>query len=38
VEKAYEKVTGHKVLHMSVHLDEGYIDTDGKPQYNPMLM
>jgi hypothetical protein len=26
------------VLHMSVHLDEGYIDTDGKPQYNPMLM
>lgn len=33
--KAYEKVTGHKVLHMSVHLDEGYIDTDGKPQYNP---
>jgi len=33
--KAYEKVTGHKVLHMSVHLDEGYMDTDGKPQYNP---
>jgi len=32
---AYEKVTGHKVLHMSVHLDEGYMDTDGKPQYNP---
>jgi hypothetical protein len=26
------RVTGHKVLHMSVHLDEGYIDTDGKPQ------
>jgi hypothetical protein len=32
---AYEKTTGHKVLHMSIHLDEGYIDTTGKPQYNP---
>ena len=32
---AYEQATGHKVLHMSVHLDEGYIDTAGKPQYNP---
>jgi len=32
---AYEQATGHKVLHMSVHLDEGYMDTDGKPQYNP---
>ena len=32
---AYEKETGHKVLHMSVHLDEGYVDTHGKPQYNP---
>jgi hypothetical protein len=32
---AYEKTTGHKVLHMSIHLDEGYIDTAGKPQYNP---
>jgi hypothetical protein len=33
--KAYEKETGHKVLHMSIHLDEGYIDTTGTPQYNP---
>ena len=32
---AYEKETGHKVLHMSVHLDEGYLDALGKPQYNP---
>lgn len=32
---AYEKSTGHKVLHISIHLDEGYIDTQGKPQYNP---
>lgn len=31
----YEKTTGHKVLHMSVHLDEGYLDDKGKPQYNP---
>lgn len=34
-QKAYEKATGHKVLHMSIHLDEGYIDSAGKPQYNP---
>ena len=33
--KAYEQTTGHKVLHMSVHLDEGYMDTQGKPVYNP---
>ena len=32
---AYEEETGHKVLHMSVHLDEGYLDALGKPQYNP---
>jgi len=32
--RAYEKATGHKVLHMSVHLDEGYLDDKGKPQYN----
>lgn len=32
---AYEEATGHKVLHMSVHLDEGYIDATGHPQYNP---
>ena len=33
--KAYEQTTGHKVLHMSIHLDEGYIDKAGNPQYNP---
>jgi hypothetical protein len=33
--KAYEKETGHQVLHISIHLDEGYIDADGSPQYNP---
>lgn len=32
---AYEKATGHKVLHISIHLDEGYMGTDGKPVYNP---
>lgn len=33
--KEYEKATGHKVLHMSVHLDEGYLDALSQPQYNP---
>lgn len=32
---AYEKATGHKVLHMSIHLDEGYIDKAGAVHYNP---
>ena len=32
---AYENATGHKVLHMTIHLDEGYLDKDGKPHYNP---
>ena len=32
---AYEKATGHQVLHMSIHLDEGYIDTAGAVHYNP---
>ena len=30
----YEKMTGHKVLRADVHLDEGYIDADGRPQFN----
>jgi hypothetical protein len=30
----YEKLTGHKVLRADLHLDEGYIDDNGKPQYN----
>jgi chemotaxis protein histidine kinase CheA len=33
--KAYEKATGHQVLHLSIHLDEGYLDAAGQPQYNP---
>ena len=32
---AYENATGHKVLHMTIHLDEGYLDKNGKPHYNP---
>ncbi len=32
--KEYEAITGHKVLRADVHLDEGYIDTSGKPQFN----
>ena len=31
---AYEKMTGHKVLRADVHLDEGYIDAAGQPQFN----
>jgi regulator of replication initiation timing len=33
--KEYEKATGHQVLHLSIHLDEGYLDATGHPQYNP---
>lgn len=29
----YEKLTGHAVLHMTAHLDEGYME-DGEPRYN----
>ena len=32
--KAYEAMTGHKVLRADVHLDEGYIDATGHAQYN----
>lgn len=32
--KDYEAMTGHKVLRADVHLDEGYIDADGKPHFN----
>ena len=32
--KAYEAMTGHKVLRADVHLDEGYIDANGHAQYN----
>ena len=31
---AYEKATGHKVLHMAIHLDEGFVDSEGTPHYN----
>lgn len=30
----YEKLTGHKVLRADVHLDEGYVDSDGQPKFN----
>jgi hypothetical protein len=30
----YEKLTGHKVLRADIHLDEGYIDDKGQPQFN----
>jgi cell division septum initiation protein DivIVA len=30
----YEKLTGHKVLRADIHLDEGHMDADGKPQFN----
>ena len=33
--KAYEQATGHAVLHMSIHLDEGFIDETGEPKYTP---
>ena len=32
---AFEESTGMRVLHMSIHLDEGYINEAGDPQYNP---
>ena len=32
---AYELATGHQVLHISIHLDEGYIDKAGAVHYNP---
>lgn len=30
----YEIITGHKVLRADVHLDEGFVDASGKPQFN----
>lgn len=32
--KEYEKATGHRVLHMAIHGDEGFINSKGKPEYN----
>lgn len=32
---AYQKETKHAVLHICVHLDEGYVGEGGKPIYNP---
>lgn len=32
--EAYEKLTGQRVLNISVHRDEGYVDDRGKPCYN----
>lgn len=33
--KAYEQATGHRVLHISMHFDEGFLDKAGQPHYNP---
>lgn len=30
----YETMTGHKVIRADVHLDEGFVDEAGKPQFN----
>jgi len=30
----YEAITGHRVLRADVHLDEGFVDADGKAQFN----
>lgn len=30
----YEKLTGHKILRADVHLDEGYVDSDGAVKFN----
>lgn len=32
--KEYEKATGQRVLHMAIHGDEGFINSEGKPEYN----
>ena len=32
--KEYEKATGHRVLHMAIHGDEGFMNSKGKPEYN----
>lgn len=31
---SYQKLTGHTVLHIQVHADEGYVNDDGQPVYN----
>lgn len=30
----YEAITGHKVLRADVHLDEGFVDANGRAQFN----
>ena len=32
--RAYQKLTGHRVLNITVHQDEGYINEEGLPVYN----
>ena len=32
--KEYEKLTGQCVLHMAIHRDEGFVNSEGKPEYN----
>lgn len=31
----FQEATGMTVLHMVIHLDEGYLGEDGRPVYNP---
>lgn len=32
--KEYEKATGQSVSHISIHGDEGFVNSEGKPEYN----
>lgn len=32
--KEYEQATGQRVLHMAIHGDEGFVNSEGKPEYN----
>ena len=32
--KEYEQATGQGVLHISIHGDEGFVNSEGKPEYN----
>ena len=32
--KEYEKATGQRVLHMAIHGDEGFVNSEGKPEHN----
>ena len=32
--KEYEQATGQSVLHIAIHGDEGFVNSEGKPEYN----